>query len=143
MGLNSQFNMAQSRVWFDEGAIKVSSAVASVQRGVLDRREHLTRAFRQRRSSARRLTASFQTCHRARIEASTMAWDHINTKPRSPRPERPAMFLVQLHDGGRVMLNLPKNIAALGPCAVLSAALNRQSLGELPAGRIERLVRIR
>jgi hypothetical protein len=45
MGLNSQFNMAQSRVWFDEGAIKVSSAVASVQRGVLDRREHLTRAI--------------------------------------------------------------------------------------------------
>ena len=43
IGLNSQFDMAQGRVWLDEGAIRVSSAFASVQRGIVDRFEHLTR----------------------------------------------------------------------------------------------------
>jgi uncharacterized membrane-anchored protein YhcB (DUF1043 family) len=42
IGLNSQFDMAQGRVWLDEGAIKVSSAFASVQRGIVDRLQHLT-----------------------------------------------------------------------------------------------------
>ena len=43
VGLNSQFDMAETKVWFDEGAIRVSSAFASVQRGIVDRFEHLTR----------------------------------------------------------------------------------------------------
>jgi hypothetical protein len=35
IGLNSQFDIAQGRVWFDEGATKLSSAFASVQRGIV------------------------------------------------------------------------------------------------------------
>jgi hypothetical protein len=41
MGLNSQFDVAQSKAWLDEGAIKLGSAFTSLQRGFVDRLEHL------------------------------------------------------------------------------------------------------
>ena len=41
IGLNSQFDIAQSKVWLDQGAINLSSAWTSLQRGFVDRVEHL------------------------------------------------------------------------------------------------------
>jgi hypothetical protein len=72
-----------------------------------------------------------------------MAWAHLNANPRARRPERPAIFLVQFHDGRREVLNLPKELGQLGPSAVLKAALERQAVGQLPAGKIGRIARVR
>jgi hypothetical protein len=42
IGLNSQFDIAQSRVWLGQGAINLSSAVTSLKSGFVDRVEHLS-----------------------------------------------------------------------------------------------------
>jgi hypothetical protein len=74
-----------------------------------------------------------------------MGWAHVNAAPRPRCSPRPALFVVQYRDGRRPVMKVPMEVGhfALAPAAVLRTAQARQAAGELPAGEIERLVRIR
>jgi hypothetical protein len=73
-----------------------------------------------------------------------MGWFHINNnKARPPRPDRQSLFVVNYQDGSRAFLRVPPEITQFGASPpVMRAAEERQSRGELPPGKIERLVRV-
>jgi hypothetical protein len=74
-----------------------------------------------------------------------MATPHRNrlVKPRVPKSERPALFLVRYAGGGSVPMTVPAVAAAWVSSRIPEIARQRQARGELPAGTIAAVVRVR
>jgi hypothetical protein len=68
---------------------------------------------------------------------------YIAQQPAQRAGDRQILFLVRYADATSATLRLSPGIAALGPLRVLTVAAERQASGQLAAGKITQVVRVR